>query len=156
MELDISLEGKLIRYSLKTKLSLSYIIVILLIISVISIFSNIVLKQNFDQYIIEQLENKNLEIVKLITNNYNQKDHTWDVSFIDNVGMNALENGLIIKLRDDNNHTIWDATTHNSGLCIQMLNNMKRNMESTYKNFNGQYIEEEYSINKDGETVRIS
>lgn len=143
----------MIRYSLKTKLSLSYIIITLLVIAVISIFSNVILKQNFDKYIIKQIEKKNDEIITSIRNNYDVGEKTWDINVINNIGMNALENGLIIKLRDTNGNTVWDATTHNNGMCVQMLNNMRENMKSTYKNFNGEYTQKEYEIEMKGTVV---
>ena len=134
--------------SLTTKLSLSYVLVIILVVSVISFFTNFLLENQFRDYIIQQQEQKNKEIVTMITHQYND-DNSWSRDVIQNIGLNALEQGLIIKVSDKSDKVIWDATQHNNGLCMQMISHMAQNMNSRYRNFKGGYVETQYPVVKD-------
>lgn len=140
------------KYSLKTKLSLSYLLNSLIIILIITICSNIILNKKFDEYIIEQQNKKNDETYNTIVDSYNEYK-SWNLNSLNTIGMNALENGLIIKLNDSNNEVVWDATIHNSGMCVSMLKSMQENMESRYKNFDGEYTEKQYPIMYEQEIV---
>lgn len=142
------------KYSLRAKLSFSYIFVILLLVSLIFLFTNVFLEKHFQNYVIMQQEERNNEVVALITQQY-KGDNKWAEEVIEDIGINALENGIIIKVKDLKGDTIWDATVHNSGMCADMLDHMAKNMESRYRNFNGKYVESPYSIIKDSDEVGI-
>lgn len=135
------------KYSLRTKLTLSYIFIILLLVSLIFFFTNVVLEKYFQSYIIRQQEERNKEVVSLINQQY--RDDVWNRDVIEDIGIYALENGLIVKVKDLKGNVIWDATVHNNGLCTQMLAHMAKNMESRYKNFDGRYVENSYPLYKD-------
>ena len=47
---------------------------------------------------------------------------------IENIGINSLENGLIIKITDNEDNEIWNARTHNNGMCDAILKKMSSNM----------------------------
>jgi len=136
-----------VKYSLRTKLTLSYIFIILLLVSLIFFFTNVVLEKYFQSYIIRQQEERNKEVVSLINQQY--RDDVWNRDVIEDIGIYALENGLIVKVKDLKGNVIWDATVHNNGLCTQMLAHMAKNMESRYKNFDGRYVENSYPLYKD-------
>ncbi len=142
------------KYSLRVKLTVSYIFVIALLVSLIFLFTNVVLERYFQSYVIRQQEERNREVVALITQQY-KGDNKWDSKVIEDIGINALENGLIVRVKDLNGNTIWDATVHNSGMCKDMLDHMASNMESRYRNFNGKYIESPYSIVKNSEELGV-
>lgn len=134
------------KYSLRTRLSVSYILVALLVVAVLSFMSNFLLEKQFQSYMMRQQEQKNLEVTALISQQYNGKSGSWDKTMIENIGVNALEQGLIVKVRDAAGKTVWDATVHNNGLCLQMINHMARNMTSRYPNFKGGYAENNYPV----------
>ena len=132
-------------FSLRTKLSLSFVLVALLSVFITSIMANFLLEKQFRQYVIKKQDNKNKEIISLITQQYMDKND-WRTEVIQNIGINALESGLIVKVKDASGIVIWDATTHNSGMCEQMLSNMSKNMLSRYPNWQGGYVESKYPI----------
>lgn len=132
-------------FSIKTKLSLSYILIIIICVTLILILANIVLESQFKNYVITQQEQNSERAVELISNRY-QSFEGWDVEYIESVGMNALENGLILKIADLDDVVIWDATTHNNGLCQDMLASMSLNMQSRYAKWEGGYEEKYYEI----------
>lgn len=131
--------------SLRMKLSLAFIFVALISVFMISITANYLLEKQFKQYVMEKQDSKNKEILTLITQQYTGKS-TWRADVIQDIGINALETGLIVKVRDASGTVIWDATTHNSGMCDQMISNMRKNMLSRYPNWQGGYVETKYPI----------
>lgn len=133
------------RYSLRTKLSISYVFVILICVAIISIAANFAFESQFRQYVIDQQEQQANETVSMIEQRY-QAIQTWDVFYLENIGMNALENGMIIKVTDSENNLIWDATVHNNGLCQQMLTSVRENMQSHFSEWQGGYEEKQYPI----------
>ena len=140
-------------FSLRTKLSLSYILMALLLMASICLSANYLLEGQFRNYIKKQHEQRNKELIYLISRQYDSERDEWDHQVIENIGVNALEQGLIVKVADASGKTVWDATAHNNGLCAQMLDHMSRNMSSRYANFQGGYEESSYPINRDAEKV---
>jgi len=136
-----------LKYSLRAKLTFSYIFIILLLVSLIFFFTNVVLEKYFQNYIITQQEERNKEVVALINQQY--RDGIWNRDVIEDIGIYALENGLIVRVKDLKGNVIWDATVHNNGLCTQMLAHMAKNMESRYRNFDGEYVENPYPLYKE-------
>lgn len=140
------------RYSLKTKLSLTYALVALICVLSISVLSNIFLEKQFRDYIINKQEIQNVEISKQISLQY-VEDGVWDIKSIENIGLLALDEGLIIKVEDNYDNSIWDATVHNLGLCTAMLDHISANMISRYPNWEGDYVENNYNIVSDSGIV---
>ncbi|MDR0653754.1 MAG: HAMP domain-containing protein [Synergistaceae bacterium] len=58
---------------------------------------------------------------------------------VESIGISALEQGLILILRDADGNTIWDATRHNSGMCSAMIEHMAENMKRQYPAITGGY-----------------
>ena len=67
--------------------------------------------------------------------------------------MDALDQGMIVKVKDLSGRTIWDATLHNNGLCEQMISHMAQNMASRYRNWRGAYTENLYPVRTGFTTV---
>jgi signal transduction histidine kinase len=139
---------------LRTKLSISYIVVILLLVSLIFLFTNVFLEKHFQNYIMQQQEERNKEVVALISQQY-KGDNNQDSDVIEDIGINALENGMIVKVKDLQGKIVWDATVHNSGMCSEMLSHMAENMESRYRNFNGKYVENTYFLVKGSQKLGV-
>jgi two-component system sensor histidine kinase BaeS len=154
MELVIDLVVNRMKLSLRSKLSLSYIVLALIGVFLISIIANVFLESQFRNYVIQNQEKKNKEIVSLISHQYNGNG-VWNINGVQNIGINYLEQGLIIKLKDLSGKTVWDATLYNSGLCNQMLSHISQNMFSRYPNWKGKYIENKYVIMKDFKQIGI-
>ena len=133
------------KYSLRTKLSISYALVAVLLVGAISVFTNLFLHSQFQQYVINQQESKNSQLATLVSQQVNLSTQAWNTNSLENIGMNALEQGLILKVYDTKGATIWDATVHNNGVCNQMLTNMAANMQKNYPNAGG-YVEKDYPI----------
>ncbi len=135
--------------SLRAKLTMSYMFIVLIAVAIISILSNVMLDHVFKEYVIKQQEVKIDELISRVGEQLNTTNEEWNLSVVENVGMNALSNGLIISVMDKGNRTIWDARTHNNGECQTMVENMAQNMHSRYPNFNGNYVEKKHELVKD-------
>ncbi|MGE5474315.1 MAG: sensor histidine kinase [Ignavibacteriales bacterium] len=131
--------------SLRTKLSLAFVLVAMLSIFATSVLINSFLEKQFKQYVVQKQENRNKEITALIAQQYTSSGK-WNINAIKGIGVNALGEGLIIRVKDVAGKNIWDAVSHNSGLCKQMIDHMANNMASRYPNWEGKYIEKKYPI----------
>lgn len=140
------------RSSLRTKLSLSYVFLALLCVFLISILTNVFLEKYFKEYILQNQERKNREVVSLIAQQY-RANEKWDSDAVESIGVNALERGMILRVSDTSGRVIWDAMVHNNGLCQQMIAHMAHNMSSRYPNWKGGYVENNYPIMADANKV---
>lgn len=133
------------KYSLRLKLSLSYILVALISVFLLSVLTNFFLVEQFKLYVKENQQQKNNQIVSSISKQY-QGNGKWNIDMIESIGVSSLENGIIIKISDVNGKTIWDAKVHNNGICQRIIGQMSMNM-SHYPGIKGTYIEKPYPIN---------
>ncbi len=134
------------KYSLRTKLSLSYILVAFFCVSLISVFTNVFLDRQFREYVKQNQKQKNKEVVASISQQY-QESGKWSIDMVEAIGVSALENGLIIKVKDASGKIIWDATVHNNGMCQRIIEHMSQNMSKRYPYVKGTYRELPYPIN---------
>ena len=137
--------------SLRSRLSFSYAALALVLVALVSVCVNVLFQVQFKNYVIHQQQERNQEVVALLEKQYSEKG--WNLAGVENVGVNALEQGIILKLADENGSTLWDATVHNNGLCVQMLSHMAENMRSHYPNFKGGYEQAGYPVAYFGKLV---
>ncbi|QNU68647.1 HAMP domain-containing protein [Ruminiclostridium herbifermentans] len=142
------------KYSLKAKLSLSYIFVALISVFLISILSNIFFDKQFTEYVQKNQEQKNKEIISALSKQY-QNFGKWNTDMLESIGVSALENGIIIKISDISGKIIWDAKVHNNGMCQRIIEHMSQNMSSHYPDMKGEYVEKPYFIYNNSEKVGV-
>lgn len=131
--------------SLRFKLASSYILLILICVVLISLLANLFLEKQFRNYVIKNQERRNQRVVASISQQVDERGE-WQTQNIADLGIDALEQGLIIKVRDHTGGIIWDATAHNSGMCERMISHMAQNMLSRYPNWKGGYMETQYPV----------
>ncbi len=131
-------------WSLRTRLTLSYVLVALLCVLMVSVLANGVLESSFRRYV---RESQARQVQQVVTQIGTQRTAGgWDDAGITAIGMSALEQGMIVKVADRDGRTVWDATVHNNGLCVQMITHMAQNMASRYPNWRGSYTENVYPV----------
>lgn len=140
------------RYSLRTKLTLSYIFIVAVITGITVIVANMGIQTQFKRYAIQKQKKQVNEIIELIQMKY-QEDGKWNPGYLEIIGMNALQNGMTIVIKDKNNQRIWSAYEHNNGLCQAMILNMTANMTSYSNKWSGEYQEESYDILIENQSV---
>jgi signal transduction histidine kinase len=135
---------------LNVKLVGSYLLLSFIVVFSLALVINISFGVQFKQYVMNIQQEKNQKIVSSIITEYEKASQNIDYDTIDLIGMNALEEGLIVKIIDNNNNVLWDAMEHNSGMCVEMLSRMAENMKKIYPNFKGNHVEDEYLLEKNG------
>lgn len=133
------------RHSLRTRLTLSYVCVVVLITCITILVANTEIQTQFKRYAIQKQEKQTSEIIELIQMKY-QEEGKWNSTYLEVIGMNALQNGMTVVVKDAKNKNIWSAYEHNNGLCQAMILNMAANMASYSNQWNGEYQEETYPI----------
>jgi two-component system, OmpR family, sensor histidine kinase BaeS len=140
MELDINLVVNDMEKTLKRKLITSYILVGIISIFLISILANFFLVNQFKDYVIKNQQTRNKEILMSLNNAYTAEKH-WNVDVIENVGMDAMQYGMIVSVYDISGKMIWDARKYNNGICEAMIAHMSENMMKYNSNWKGAYVE---------------
>lgn len=135
------------QFNLRTKLTAAITATALICVLLIGIFSNIQLEKHFKDYVQKNQETKNQEIVKLINTKLLRTDGL-DPKAVEEVGVYALEQGLILQAWDLNGKSIWDAYNYNDGMCQQITQNMSKNMMSHYPEWQGQLMTKRFDLTR--------
>jgi signal transduction histidine kinase len=150
----INLEVKEIaKYSLKTKLSLIIILITLFTVLSISFLANFFINKHFQSYIIKKQEQTTQEIIGTLDNYYNKNANSWDIDSIQTLGMHSLYDGYIIKVYDVKNQLIWDAESHNMGLCAKIMTEISEKMELTYPRINGKFTSNNFTLTQNNMSI---
>ncbi|HEX9059000.1 MAG TPA: ATP-binding protein, partial [Clostridia bacterium] len=130
--------------SLKSKLSIYFVMVAVLCVTLTSIMANIFMEKQFRQYTRINQEQKNKDFVDLISHQY--LENKWDMNSIEEIGMNALKQGLILRITGNSGQVIWDAAKHNNGLCKQMMDELAKSTASHYPDWDGKISTSQYPV----------
>ena len=95
------------KLSLHVKLTGSFLVVTLVVFVIIGLTANVLLEKQFKEYVIEGLEKKNSDYIDLIASRYSDWGGTWNPVGIENIGMNALAEGYMLRVKDVNGNIIW-------------------------------------------------
>lgn len=141
------------KQTLRFKLTAAFLLISLLSFSLIGLFANIIMEKQFENYVINNLDQKRNEIAATLESRYVDWGNKWDLSGLENLGVSALSDGLMLHVSDKDGAVLWDAMTHNSGLCAEMLQTMAGNMEKQHAGFVGGYTEKNYQLKVNGVAV---
>lgn len=140
------------QFSIRTKLTLSHIATALICVALISVFSNMLLEKHFQDYVKSNQEKRNKELVSLFSNNY-QRNGQWDKESLQDIGTYALEQGMIVQVKDISGSNVWDAMTYNNGSSDQTITHITENMYNRYPNWEGKLIQVSYPVFDKGNQV---
>ncbi len=141
------------KQSLKTQLSTTILVIVLLAIAVVSLLANIFINRQFTSYVSKQQELEAQIITSTISQQYTQFTDKWDTDFVHATGMYALYGGYIVKVYDKQGAIIWDAQSHDMRLCNQIMDEIANRMKIEYPQLNGEFTAKSYPLVKDGKTV---
>lgn len=136
--------------SLRFKITASFLVMTLLAFTLLGILANVILKKQFENYVIENLNKKNEEIVAMLGSRYEDWGGAWNAGGLESIGVGAMSDGLILRVTDTEGTVLWDAMVHNSGFCASMMETMAQNMQRQNAGFNGGYTEKIYEITSGG------
>lgn len=137
------------KYTLRFKLTSAFLLITLIFSLLIGLFANIILQRQFKIYVMDNLNQTNEKIVTTLESRYRDWGNSWDLTGLENLGVGALTDGLMLRIRDGNDTILWDAMTHNRGLCAEILQGMATNMKRENAGFAGGYTEKNYQITVD-------
>lgn len=131
--------------SLRKKLSLSYIFVTMICVVLISILSNFFLNKQFKNYVIQEHERKNKIIVTAVNQQYS-KNGKFNTDVIKSIGIDAIENGVFISVKDASDKIIWNAEAYDNSKCEEVKYHLTSTMETLFPNWKGTYTKDDYTI----------
>ena len=135
-----------INLSLKTKLTISYVFLSLLIVILLLLASRYFLEKKFQNYIINTQEQKNMNIVDTVTKEYSSDGKAPDVSILESIGNTALAQGMVLMVSDLNDNQLFCMSTKDSESCSNMIDSMCATMANIYPGFEGEYDQKTYDI----------
>lgn len=116
---------------LRNKLIISNIIVSLISILLVGLLSLNLLEVNYKKLIQKNIEDKTNVIVQSLGNQI--KEGEFNIYGVESIGIDAMNNGLIIEVRNSKDDIIWDAMKFNHGMCQSILQNVIKNTTSNTK-----------------------
>ena len=122
---------------LKHRLTLIFVLFSMTIIFLISFASHMFMKKNFNRYLEDMIEERKKVLIRDISNTY--KNGAWGREDIEKIGLEAIDNGFIIKVKDASDNVIWSAKTHNNSMCEAMMDRMGYNMNIINPGYQGDY-----------------
>lgn len=139
--------------SLKSKMSVTIALVVFITVALISISANVLIRQQFKNYIASQQIEETKELINNLGQQYDLEMRQWNTGFINSIGMYALYEGYIIKVYGTDGITVWDAELHDMSLCTQVMKDITDQMKSRYPKIKGKFTSQEYDLIKNNEHV---
>lgn len=125
---------------LRTRLALSHIVLASGALILAGILSTYALRGRFDHYVAASIETRIEDLARTMTS-ARYGDGTWNLTAVERYGLSALEDGFLLTLIASDGSIIWDARTHNAGLCATMISSMATRMAGLGRNDPGSYNE---------------
>lgn len=116
---------------LRSKLIISNIIASVISVLLLGLLSLNLLESNYKKLVQKNIEDKTNIIVQSLGNQL--KDDKWNGYGIESIGIDAMNSGLIIEVKDARENVLWDAMKFNHGMCQAILQNLSNNTRSNTK-----------------------
>jgi len=142
-----------LRQSIKSRLSSTILVIVLLTIGIISFLSNILINKQFTNYISKQQELKAQIITSSISQQYSTFTDQWNMDYVHAIGMFSLYEGYIIKVYDKDGMLLWDAQAHDMKLCNQIMDEISERMRIQYPQLNGDFTSVSQPLSQDGNVI---
>lgn len=143
---------KLKKLKLNKKLILSLVSLIIIVILSIALSINSVFNKKFEQYIIRNNENEISNIIDSIRSKY--VNGKWELSSIQQIGEDAISNGIFVDLYDKDSNLVWGAMTYNKNMCHMVMGSIENNMNYMINKNKSNYTEKLFEIkNLDNEII---
>ncbi|MDF2908844.1 MAG: integral rane sensor signal transduction histidine kinase [Herbinix sp.] len=141
------------RHSLKSRLSLTILIIVLITIAIISFTSNLLINRQFTNYISKQQELKTQIITSSISQQYSVFTNQWNLDYVHAIGMFSLYEGYIIKVYDQRGEILWDAQSHDMNLCNQIMDDISERMRIEYPQIDGDFTSVSHELEQAGTQI---
>jgi two-component system, OmpR family, sensor histidine kinase BaeS len=136
-------------YSLKTRLSLTYIVYILLFFVFVAILSNVLIERQFIRYSKEKQILQIEHIQERVQEQYLKGN--FNPETMELIGMDAFDDGFIFGVYSPDGKMIWDANYHMGHLCNMLIDDLHGRMRAHDPGYDGKVVTQNYSLSNDGE-----
>ncbi|MCR5754996.1 MAG: HAMP domain-containing protein, partial [Acetatifactor sp.] len=136
------------KQKLSTQLSVGFVFIVLITVSLISLISNILIHHQFEKYVAKQKKAFSEEFAEALAPQYNSSTGKWNLDYIHGFGMYALNEGYLIKLYDKEENIVWDAENHDMTLCHQVMREISTRMEEKQPGLDGEFLTYRYNLNQ--------
>lgn len=138
---------------LSTQLSVGFVLIVLITVSLISLAANLLINRRFEKYVAGQQKSFSEKMADMLVTQYDRITGSWNLDYIHGFGMYALQDGYIIKLYDAEGNAVWNAENHDMTLCHQIMQEISVKMEENRPELNGEFLTCRYSLNQNGNIV---
>lgn len=141
------------KQKLSTQLSVGFVLIVLITISLISLTANILVNHQFEKYVADQQKSFSEKMADVLSPQYDSDTGEWNLDYIHGFGMYALNDGYIIKVYDLEENVIWDARNHDMSLCHQIMQDISSRMEEKRPELNGDFFTYRYDLNQNNQII---
>lgn len=136
------------KVSLRMRLMLSYGFMALFLVLSLLIISNIMLEHHFKVYVQQRQEEENQNLVATVLDAFETQGEP-SFEFFKQLGKEALKQGIVFMIKDENDKELYCESCSNVSGCEEMHKNMQEMMQKRYSNWEGQYTEKVYPLQKE-------
>lgn len=130
---------------------LAFVLIVLITVSIISVASNVLIKERFEAYVLEQQNVRTESIVNNLGLQYDSRTDSWSHDALFALGMYSLNDGYIIKVYDGNGENVWDAENHDMERCQHIMDDITIRMDKY--GTAGAFVTQEYALTQNGQKV---
>ena len=143
---------RILSISLQNRLALTYALFIGFALSVLTIIINIFTGLIFTSLVKTNIADKSMEIVRVLSQQYNPMIRGFDAVTIEAIGMYFVHEGYITTVEDENGSLVWNARACDMRKCMTVINEIAGRMEEQF-GMSGAMRTEQYPVMYAGRTV---
>ncbi|MDR1955814.1 MAG: HAMP domain-containing protein, partial [Treponema sp.] len=140
------------KISLKQRLMLTYALFISLALGVLTVLINYCFGIIFADLVKENIREKNEEILRIITEQYNPLAGTFDSFSLEALGMHFVHEGYIVTILDHAGNPVWDARSCDMQQCMDIIGEITERMENQIR-LNGAFQQVRYPLTYRNQTI---
>jgi signal transduction histidine kinase len=118
--------------SLKNRIALTYALFFSLAVGTLCFIINLFAGLFFTGLVKDNIAAKNMEIVRIVEEQYNPMDERYNTETIEAMGMHFASEGFIVTVEDSGGRNIWDARSCNMRHCMDVLQDISVRMEGRF------------------------
>lgn len=141
------------KLTIRQKISFNIIAVVIVVLLLFSIITQWSIQGEFRSYIESQQRKKTETIVSSLDATFIPINNDWNESEIHAIGMSSLYEGFIIKVSDLAGNTVWDAETHDMGLCNQVRSDIIERMAKEGGVTGGEFSTNVYDLKQENVVI---
>lgn len=129
---------------LRTQLVLSHCLLALFLVSSLLFLSNLMMERYFQSYVQQKQVRTNGEVVAAVSAAFS--DGVPSRRTMRQLGQEALRNGLVLTIYDQNGRQLYCADCDDRHHCDRMRSQLQKNMRTRYSNWDGELRKTNYPL----------